>query len=80
MIPVKPKIAESAHVASLEAYQDLYRRSIEDPDGFWGEAAKSLDWFHPPAATGTWDYHEVEVTWFPAGRLNACYNCVDRHV
>ncbi len=80
MIPVKPSIAESAHVSSLEAYQELYRRSLEDPDGFWGEAAETLDWFHAPVAAGNWDYHEVETSWFPGGRLNACFNCVDRHV
>ena len=80
MIPVKSRIAESAHVPSLEAYEEMYRRSLEDPEGFWGEAAGTLDWFHEPVAAGAWDYHEVEVSWFPGGRLNASYNCVDRHV
>ena len=80
MIPVKSRISESAHVPTLEAYEELYRRSLEDPDGFWSDAARTLDWFHPPVAAGTWDFREVEFSWFPAGRLNASYNCIDRHV
>jgi acetyl-CoA synthetase len=80
MIPVKPKIAAGAHVPSLEEYHRLYRDSLEDPRGFWGRQAEGLSWFHPPQAGGDWDFNEVDVSWYAGGRLNAAYNCVDRHV
>ncbi len=60
-------------------YQSIYRRSLDDPDGFWGEAAAGLDWDKP------WDkVLDEEATpsprWFVGGRLNTCFNAVDRHV
>ena len=80
MIPVKPHLAKGARVKSLEEYEKLYRESIEDPQVFWRKQADRLSWFHPPASVGEWDFAEVEFSWFAGGRLNACYNCVDRHV
>ncbi|MGH9334962.1 MAG: AMP-binding protein, partial [Vicinamibacteria bacterium] len=61
------------------SYSSLYRRSIDDPDGFWGEAASAIDWFEP------WDQvlddsRAPFYRWFTGGRLNTCYNCLDRHV
>jgi acetyl-CoA synthetase len=82
MIPVKPAIAQNAAIQSLEQYQELYRRSIDDPDGFWRQQAERLTWFHPPATTGTagdWDYNLVDFRWYAGAKLNACTNCVDRH-
>src|SRR5690349_22499859 len=80
MIPVKPQIAERAYVKSLDEYREMYRRSIEDPQGFWKEQAGILDWFHPPRGIMDVDMDEVDFSWFSGGRLNACYNCVDRHL
>jgi acetyl-CoA synthetase len=80
MIPVKPHIAERAWIKSLEEYQEIYRRSIEDPRGFWQEQSQILDWFHPPRDVMDVDPQEVDFSWFSGGRLNACYNCVDRHL
>ena len=80
MIPVKPHIAERAHIRSLEQYQAMYRRSIESPDEFWREQAQILDWFHPPRNVMDIDVEEVDFSWYSGGRLNACYNCVDRHL
>jgi acetyl-CoA synthetase len=80
MIPVKPHIAERAWVQSLDQYREMYRRSIEDPQGFWGEQAQIIDWFHPPRGIMDVDSEEVDFSWFSGGRLNACYNCVDRHL
>ena len=45
--PVKSHIAEGAHIASMEEYQRLYRLSLDNPEWFWGEQAKTLTWFHP---------------------------------
>ena len=80
MIPVKPEIAAKAHVKSLAEYQEMYRRSIDDPEGFWREQASILDWFYPPRTILDADMVEVDFSWYSGGRLNACYNCVDRHL
>ena len=80
MIAVKPEIAERAHVGSLEEYQRLYRESVEDPAAFWGRQAERLDWFRAPDQIFDRDYEQVDFSWFLGGRLNACYNCVDRHL
>jgi acetyl-CoA synthetase len=80
MIPVKPQISAKAYVKSLEQYQEMYRRSIEEPAAFWREQAEMLDWFHPPRNIVDSDPKEVDFSWFSGGRLNACFNCVDRHL
>jgi acetyl-CoA synthetase len=80
MIPVKPQVREKAHVKSMEQYQEMYRRSIEEPEAFWSEQAASLDWFHPFRFVMDADPEEVDFSWFSGGRLNVCYNCVDRHL
>jgi acetyl-CoA synthetase len=78
MIPVKETISRRAHVKSLADYERLYRRSLEDPDGFWMEQAQRLEWFSPPRAAGRSDFRVVDFAWYEGGRLNACWNCVDR--
>jgi acetyl-CoA synthetase len=79
--PPSEASSRGAHLDSFEAYQTLYDRSIADPDGFWAEQALSeLDWFHPFSRTREFDWEWGQVQWFLNGRLNACHNCVDRHV
>jgi acetyl-CoA synthetase len=80
MIPVKSQIAERAHVKSLAEYQEMYRRSVQEPEAFWREMAAIVDWFSPPRNVMEVDMDEVDFAWFGGGRLNACYNCVDRHL
>jgi propionyl-CoA synthetase len=61
------------------AYDDQYRRSLEDPEGFWLEAATAIDWVTPP--TSALDNANPPFTrWFTGGVLNTCHNAVDRHV
>jgi propionyl-CoA synthetase len=61
------------------SYEQTYRRSIDDPEGFWGEAARLIDWIRKP--TQVLDISELPfVHWFPDGELNTCYNALDRHV
>jgi len=59
-------------------YVEMHQRSLEDPNGFWAEQARKLDWYK------TWDrvldWNPPYARWFVGGRLNACYQCVDRHV
>jgi len=63
-------------------YKDMYARSIKDPNGFWGDEAKRLDWIKKPTKVKntTYDPHNVSIKWFEDGTLNASYNCVDRHL
>ena len=78
MIPTKPEFSARARVRSLDEYRTLYRRSIEEPEAFWRDQAKSLHWFHEPEAI--LDADDVgEFSWFGGGRLNVAVNCVDRH-
>ncbi|AQZ64162.1 Acetyl-coenzyme A synthetase [[Actinomadura] parvosata subsp. kistnae] len=58
----------------MSGFDEVYRRSIEQPEQFWGEAARGIDWDVPPATV----YDRGR--WFPDGRLNTCHNAVDRHI
>src|SRR4030095_7016856 len=80
LFPVKPDAAARAHIKTMAEYERLYRQSLEDPAGFWGEQGKALSWFHPWTNVLDADYREVDFAWFSGGRLNASYNCVDRHL
>jgi acetyl-CoA synthetase len=64
----------------MEEYQRLYRLSLDNPEWFWGEQAKTLTWYHPWQSVFDADYKEVDFAWFSGGRINACFNCVDRHL
>ena len=79
LIPISahPKIGK---IDEAEYFR-LYERSLADPDGFWGEHGKRLDWIKPygkvsnAAFTG-----DVSIRWYEDGTLNASYNCIDRHL
>ena len=77
VFPPPPEFAARAHIRSRAEYDDLYRRSIEDNENFWAEQAQSLDWFKPFDTVLEWNVPEAK--WFVGGRLNLCYNAVDRH-
>ena len=62
-------------------YQAMYEQSVNDPAGFWAEQAeKFLSWDKPWDTVLEWDYSKGHIRWFEGGQLNACYNCVDRHL
>ena len=64
-----------------EQYQAMYQQSVDDPEAFWGEHGKRLDWFKPYTKVKNTSYTgNVDIKWFEDGTLNACYNCVDRHL
>ena len=72
---------ELAYVKGMDEYQELYRRSIEDPDTFWAEqAGKYLSWEKEWDFVLQYDFETAEIEWFGGGVLNACYNCLDRHL
>ncbi len=66
-------------IRTLDEYRAAHARSLADPDGFWAEEAEVIEWFHPFAQVLDADLEEVDFSWFGHGRLNAAYNCVDRH-
>ena len=75
------EFAAKAHVKSVAEYEAKYRRSVEDPDAFWGEAAFELEWFAPwrkVLELGK-DGSGLGAKWFVDGKLNLSHNCVDRH-
>ncbi|MEC7883287.1 MAG: AMP-binding protein, partial [Verrucomicrobiota bacterium] len=78
--PPNAEASAKAHISSLEQYEKLYDQSINDPEKFWGEHAERLHWFEKWNKLREWDYHKAEIKWFVSGKINACYNCVDRHV
>jgi acetyl-CoA synthetase len=62
-------------------YQDMYARSLKDPNGFWAEQAKRIDWIKPFSKVKNTSYTgDVTIKWFEDGTLNAAYNCIDRHL
>ena len=71
------EFAKLAHVKSLTDYEARYKKSIEDPEAFWAEAARELDWFEPWSKVLDWNLPWAK--WFVGGKLNMSYNCVDRH-
>ena len=76
----QPKTSKRAHISSLEQYGELYKRSINDPTEFWEEIAQRLDWYKPWNKVREFDFVNGEIEWFSGGELNACYNCIDRHI
>ena len=81
IFPVPADWAARAHVDEAK-YRDLYDRSIEDPEGFWAEHGKIVDWMRPYAAVKDVSYArgDVRIRWFHDGALNASANCLDRHL
>ena len=79
LIPPPADAIRDSH-CTAEEYQAWYRRSLDDPQGFWAEQAGRIDWFRSPTIIDNWSYDPVEIRWFEDGVLNLCYNCVDRHL
>ena len=69
-----------AHVDSLEAYQTQYAESIQDAEAFWTTVAERLTWYQKWDTVRDYDFVNGDIKWFEGGTLNACYNCLDRHV
>ena len=63
-------------------YKEWYARSVKDPNGFWAEHGKRIDWIKPfsKIKNTSYDPDNVSIKWFEDGTLNVCYNCVDRHL
>ena len=67
-------------ISSLEQYHADYKRSVEDPEGFWGDIASQFYWRKPWNKVLSWNFREPNIKWFEGGKLNITENCLDRHV
>src|SRR5712691_11017607 len=74
------QFAKSARIRETKKYRALYTRSISDSDGFWAEQAGRLSWFKKWDKVSRWDFNSAKIEWFVGGKLNASYNCLDRHL
>ncbi|MFZ0747395.1 MAG: AMP-binding protein, partial [Terracidiphilus sp.] len=78
VFPPPEEFARHAHIRSMEQYEALYKKSIEDPEAFWAGAAKELHWFKPWDKVLEWNLPWAQ--WFVGGKLNLSFNCLDRHL
>jgi len=78
---VPAEIAGRAHMNAAQ-YEEMYARSVKDPDSFWLEQTKTLDWMKFPTKAGNWSFApgNISIKWFEDGVLNASWNCIDRHL
>lgn len=79
--PVTPEVAANAWI-NKEQYAAMYKESIENPDAFWGEQGKRIDWIKPYTQVKNTSFasNNVDIRWYEDGTLNASYNCIDRHL
>lgn len=67
-------------IKSLEQYQEVYARSVAEPEAFWAEQASTFLWRKPWRKVLNWNFREPDVNWFVGARLNITENCLDRHL
>ncbi len=83
LIKIKNQWKENA-LLNKDEYEKLYKESIENPESFWGEQAKCIDWFKPFSKNSikkvNFFKNNLEIKWFYDGKLNVSYNCIDRHL
>ncbi|WP_420326239.1 acetate--CoA ligase [Mameliella sp.] len=79
--PPSADMVKHAHV-DASRYDEMYARSVSDPEGFWAEQAQRLDWMTPPTEIKKTDFTlgQVKIEWFRDGTLNVAANCIDRHL
>ena len=79
--PPSAEFSKNAHIKSMAEYEKIYKRSVEDPEGFWAEMAeKHLTWYKKWDKVLDWSFEKPEIKWFSGGKLNASYNCLDRFI
>ena len=77
---IPKEFQEKARIKSMKQYEEMYKRSISDPEGFWSEMAADLDWFKKWDKVLEYDFPKAKIQWFKGGKLNISYNCLDRHL
>jgi acetyl-CoA synthetase len=78
VFPPSAAFSEAAHIKSFEEYEKIYAESVENPEEFWAQQARNLHWFKEWDKTLEWT--EPHAEWFVGGKINASYNCLDRHL
>jgi acetyl-CoA synthetase len=79
--PPSKEFSQKAHIKSMKEYEQLYKRSVDDPDKFWAEMAEqNLTWFKKWDKVLEYDFHKPFIKWFSGGKLNASVNCLDRFI
>ena len=74
------ELTKHAHISSIEDYKRMYDDSIKNPESFWEGQADRISWSRKWNKVWDWDFDDVYIKWFEGAKLNACYNCIDRHV
>ena len=77
---VPEELKKTAYIKGVEEYNEIYKKSIEDPAGFWSEKAEELHWFKKWDKVLDCDFKDARIEWFKGGKLNVSYNCLDRHI
>ena len=72
--------SSKSHISNMDEYKKMYESSINDPSGFWENAAERISWYESWNAVSNHDFVNGKIEWFAGGKLNACYNCIDRHI
>ena len=77
-----PEAIKARTFVTPEKYAEMYARSVTDPNGFWGEQSKRIDWIKPPTKikNTSFAYPDISIKWFEDGVLNISANCIDRHL
>jgi acetyl-CoA synthetase len=70
----------SYRIKTLEEYKSVYKKSVENPEGFWGEVASQFHWSKPWESVLNWEFKTPKVAWFRGAKTNITYNCLDRHL
>jgi acetyl-CoA synthetase len=79
--PPSKEFSKRAHIKSMKEYEQIYRKSVDDPEKFWGEMAeKNLTWFKKWDRVLEYDFYKPQIKWFSGGKLNASVNCLDRFI
>jgi acetyl-CoA synthetase len=74
------EFSKKAYIKSIEEYKQIYDKSIRDPESFWAQQAQQLEWFKTWDKVHFWDAKKAICRWFEGGKLNASFNCLDRHL
>jgi len=79
--PPSKEFSQKAHIKSMKEYEQLYKRSVDDPEKFWAEMAeKNLTWYKKWDKVLEYDFMKPSIKWFLGGKLNASVNCLDRFI
>src|SRR5574337_353431 len=79
--PPSKEFSQKAHIKSMKEYEQIYKKSVDDPEKFWAEMAEqNLTWYKKWDKVLDYDFHKPYIKWFAGGKLNATVNCLDRFI